>query len=373
MYQRFCSSSSGTELWTSGELDAHYSYLVIQSVIFHYLLCSLRSKNFCSLAGLCFLLALLDCTSRILFLPFIAQFHPTYIKSYFIGETLTGLLPSIFSLFQGIGTDGSTECISILANSNLTQRYEVKHLPPNIPVSMFMVFILSIMLLCSVSFALLNVKSIVKHARNATTSPPLNIVTSTDHEMTQEMKHSNSSTLLPNIQPRFVNFWSLLTLQCVNCLIYGSTDAILSYSTLPYGSVTFLLAVTLRYSASSLMCLINLFLPQPKSKIMLSVIGLFLSSVMYCFWTAATSPNPPLEGKLIGSVLIVCTAVTAAVTFTYIKVITALWLQSVGGYRGIFSFGIATQIGYGTAAVVMFLLVNTWELFVSKPDCPVKP
>ena len=46
-------------------------------------------------------MALVNATSNVLFMPYMATFHPTYLTAYFVGMGLSSLIPSIFSLAQG--------------------------------------------------------------------------------------------------------------------------------------------------------------------------------------------------------------------------------------------------------------------------------
>ena len=50
---------------------------------------------------LVFIVSLVDCTSSVTFLPFMAILPQTYISPFFIGETLSSFLPSIIALIQG--------------------------------------------------------------------------------------------------------------------------------------------------------------------------------------------------------------------------------------------------------------------------------
>lgn len=52
---------------------------------------------------LTFFNALVGCFSSILFMPYLRNFNIKFLTSYFIGEGLSGVLPSIIALIQGIG------------------------------------------------------------------------------------------------------------------------------------------------------------------------------------------------------------------------------------------------------------------------------
>jgi hypothetical protein len=47
-------------------------------------------------------MAMVNATSNVLFMPYMAAFHPNYLTAYFVGMGLSSLIPSIVSLAQGI-------------------------------------------------------------------------------------------------------------------------------------------------------------------------------------------------------------------------------------------------------------------------------
>ncbi len=60
---------------------------------------------------LVFFLSLVDCTSSVLFLPFMGVFKELYLNSYLVGEGLSGFIPSIAALAQGVG--GNPYCENV--------------------------------------------------------------------------------------------------------------------------------------------------------------------------------------------------------------------------------------------------------------------
>ncbi|KAK6012952.1 hypothetical protein OSTOST_21868, partial [Ostertagia ostertagi] len=50
---------------------------------------------------LLFGLAVVDAMSNVLFMPFMANFHPAYLNAYFVGMGFSSLIPSILALIQG--------------------------------------------------------------------------------------------------------------------------------------------------------------------------------------------------------------------------------------------------------------------------------
>ena len=65
---------------------------------------------------LLFCLSLVDCSSSVLFMPFMARFRQVYLTSYLIGEGLSGLLPSLFALIQG--NDGKIKRLNMTNNKH---------------------------------------------------------------------------------------------------------------------------------------------------------------------------------------------------------------------------------------------------------------
>ncbi|ETN77886.1 hypothetical protein NECAME_03058 [Necator americanus] len=54
-----------------------------------------------ALYSLLFGLAVVDAISNVLFMPFMAKFHPSYLNAYFVGMGFSSLIPSILALIQG--------------------------------------------------------------------------------------------------------------------------------------------------------------------------------------------------------------------------------------------------------------------------------
>lgn len=56
-----------------------------------------------------FFFALVGCTSSVLFMPYFGRFRDIYLITYLIGEGLSGFLPAVLALIQGVG--GNAQCI----------------------------------------------------------------------------------------------------------------------------------------------------------------------------------------------------------------------------------------------------------------------
>ena len=95
---------------------------------------------------LSFLLALVDCTSSVVFVPFMKHFPAKYLSALFIGEGLSGVLPSALALIQG-SVNNSLSC------DPGKETYESsKHLGIRYSPNLYFVFLAGIMVACGLAF-----------------------------------------------------------------------------------------------------------------------------------------------------------------------------------------------------------------------------
>jgi riboflavin transporter 2 len=89
-----------------------------------------------------------------------SKFQEIYLMSYFIGEGLSGFVPSIVALIQGVG--GNPECRNVTGENGP----EIQaHTPdPRFSVEFFFYFLFLCTLISLGAFVLLNKKRIVKPA-----------------------------------------------------------------------------------------------------------------------------------------------------------------------------------------------------------------
>ena len=299
------------------------------------------------LAALVFCLAMVDCSSRVLFLPFMAAFKEIYLTSFFIGEGLSGFVPSILALIQGVG--GSPECenVTIINGTDITFENKLVYSDPVFSVDVFFYMLFAIMLTSAVAFHLLNYKPLVKGSLATRSNPEvvllgngsnqipsyqatspgtgrrhvnaLNEDTSSDDGSeidvrivgTQARIGSEDPNELASKDPFFSHvskpmFLYLLGIQAlVCCLANGVFPSIQSYSCLPYGNVAYHWAVTLSSMANPAVCFLAFYVPAPTQISVTAVAGLGFGVSAYVFTTAVMSPNPPLVESAMGEILLV--------------------------------------------------------------------
>lgn len=248
-----------------------------------------------ALLSLLFFLSIVDCTSSVLFMPYMARFPEIYLTSYLIGEGFSGLLPSILALAQGVG--GNPLCL------NVTEGSTVIHMQPYYPsprfsTSDFFIILLVMMVLSAVGFFSLN--------RKESRLNDVALVVAAG----QLDNNSEERLLTGRYNLSKSTFIYLQCLQVWICaLSNGGLPSIQSYSCLPYGNTAYHLAVTLSNMANPLACCVAYFLPTHKVSYVTiwTILGTCISS--YIIVLASLSPVPPLVGYTSGEVLMVITII----------------------------------------------------------------
>ena len=299
-----------------------------------------------------FFLALVDCTSSVAFFPFIANFKEKYMTSYFIGEGLSGLLPSLVALGQGAGV---VDCINkTIQNStfqngtweNYTENMVIpQYQQPNFPPQDFFLFLFIMTLLSGIAFILLvllpqfkdemslnnNVSGILYTRKDAELTTSVTATTSIDASLspcscTEVVNNGQSVSHLLNQEDKVssddegndydvakkknklstsVYVYLLFLTAIVNGLSNGVLPAIQSYASLPYGNKPFSLSVLLGIMANPIACFIAYFLPT-NNIIYISFLALIgCGFAGYDLTLASLSPTPFLRDESLGAILLV--------------------------------------------------------------------
>lgn len=317
-----------------------------------------------SLFVIMFFLALVDCTSSVVFLPFLKHFPSEYISALYIGEGLSGVLPSAVALSQGFVNNSITSCIGFYpGHTNLGLNFS-----PNV----YFAFLGVMTLLCGIAFLMINVLPTVRKQMNhvspvsvinsETTSTgsfeqshedkdhsdndsdtdvntPLRGTPTTDQERenervdtrvvrgrrtlkVQESEHVHSyaaSVLTLNQTISQTQCFSIISvtkilwtnktiyvcLGLVNFLTNGAVSAISPFAFFPYGNEVYHIAVNLALLANPLMCLLFVFVPH-KSPVFTTVLtSLACLLGVYVLTMAILSPTPLLYSEVIGKIIIV--------------------------------------------------------------------
>lgn len=322
------------------------------------------SSHSVALITLTFTLALVDCTSSVVFVPFMKHFPAVYISGLYIGEGLGGILPSILALLvQGSVKNGLKCNGSYVDHNTLGIRFG-----PNI----FFVFLAVMMLLCGLAFLAINVLPMVrKHMVSVTPYSKLDTKSDSDgssasqhseednldeeedkvEEVNSEQeqsdkvenlgngtdmspdKHSNSlhiSERNPAIQvvqahhPSVKSFlsiiWSnltiLLCLALLNFIANGALTSISPFIFQPYGNTVFHLAVNLGLLANPLASFFFALVPHKSRDVTATLTAAACLLGVYELVIALLSPYPPLKGPGGGLIIIVSSGPASSALFT---------------------------------------------------------
>ena len=183
-----------------------------------------------------FFLSLVDCTSSVLYFPYIGHFKQIYLNSFLIGEGLSGFVPAVVSLVQGVG--GNPVCITLEnGTSYLQSATEQARFSP----SVFFAFLTLMICFSFFAFLLLHnlpVSKSEKIDKLSNTSTPLPTQNSDFNNEDTESLESFSQQLITKQPIPTHNFFLLLLVQSFICfLTNGALPSIQTYSCLPYGKL----------------------------------------------------------------------------------------------------------------------------------------
>uniref|UniRef100_A0A3Q2QGQ5 Riboflavin transporter n=1 Tax=Fundulus heteroclitus TaxID=8078 RepID=A0A3Q2QGQ5_FUNHE len=351
------------------------------------------SQHSVPLLVLSFLLSVVDCTSSVTFLPFMMRLRPQYLTTYFAGEGLSGLVPAVVALIQGVGVvhcENATLAVNLTApNSSAAGSGELQavYQPAKFSVQVFFVFLSAMMVVCLVAFILLNLHPAVARERKSDRyfSPDMESEKKEQgfslHAQTPEQKPMISPREVAGKEPRSSfgkgTYSSLevvfifVVLAWVNALTNAVLPSVQSYSCLPYGNKAYHLAATMAAVANPVACFIAMFIPV-RSLIFMGGLTLFGTGFgAYIMAMAALSPCPLLVHSTSGTAVIVLAWILFVLSLSYVKVIIGVILRDEG-HSALVWCGAVVQLGSMLGAVSMFPLVSVYGLFRSGDACNTK-
>ncbi|KAI3361402.1 hypothetical protein L3Q82_013568 [Scortum barcoo] len=343
---------------------------------------------------LSFLLSVVDCTSSVTFLPFMMQLHPQYLlTTYFAGEGLSGLVPALVALIQGVGVvhcENATLAANITGeNATMAGSGELRAIyqPAKFSAQVFFMFLSAMMVVCLVAFILLNHHpAVAREIKNdlyfsGDMAPGKREQGLSLHAQTPEQKPMISPVEAVRREPRssfgrgtyshLEVLFIFVVLAWVNALTNAVLPSVQSYSCLPYGNKAYHLAATMAAVANPVACFIAMFMPIRSLIFMgfLTMTGTGFGA--YIMAMAALSPCPLLVHSGSGTAVIVLTWIVFVLTLSYVKVIIGVILRDEG-HSALVWCGAVVQLGSMVGAVSMFPLVSVYGLFKSGDACNTK-
>ncbi|XP_048006962.1 solute carrier family 52, riboflavin transporter, member 3 isoform X2 [Leguminivora glycinivorella] len=296
---------------------------------------------------LTFFAALVGCTSSVLFYPYLRHFRDVYLATYLVGEGLSGFIPAILALIQGVG--GDPTCV---LNDEGTEMYPI-YSPPRFDSTVFLMLLAGLSAMSLASFVIVD---LYKGFASERVEPA---AAEKDDEATSEPVALHRGSWL-----------SVLVLMGVlNALSNGVLPSVQSYSCIPYGNLAYHLSVTLGSMANPAACLAGVWLAPLPSRVLAGVLTAAAVPLAYIMATALMSPEPPLYQNVGGAVLIIASWTVVSAIISYARMWVYGWARR-GGARGMRATGVATQVGSSLGSVVLYFIVNYTAVFTQPPACP---
>ncbi|XP_068431970.1 riboflavin transporter 2 [Clinocottus analis] len=337
-----------------------------------------------ALLVLTFFLATVDCTSSVTFLPFMMRLKAQYLTTYYIGEGLSGLLPALVALIQGVGvvrclnsTRSSNHTLNSSSDGAVTFDLQAQYQPANFSAEVFFFFLGAMMLVCLAAFLLLNYHPSVARER------PSGRYAGREKDKSDDRKRAEQKPMMDPYRPAGQKrgssfgtgsyswtqvFYIFVILAWVNALTNVVLPSVQSYSCLPYGNNAYHLSATMAAVANPLACFIAMFLPI-RSLLLMGALTVTGSGVgAFIMSMAALSPCPLLVNETSGGVIIVLAWVLFVLTLSYVKVIIGLILRDEG-HSALVWCGAVVQLGSLLGAVTMFPAVSVYSFFSSGDPC----
>lgn len=258
---------------------------------------------------LIFLLSMVDTTSSVVYLPYMARFKPQYIPALVAGEESSGLIAGTIGLIQG--ASGESHCINKtvqIFNETLSKNYTESVITmvssePRFSVSVFFGILAIIMGLSLVSFSLLNFapfaqKELAPSPDDGYNKLPVECEKAFENCHSQEIVGPELGQQKPIDKMSYVVM--LFYFMWSSVIAYGVFPSIQAFSTLPYGALTFTLAICLPRFSNPLSALASFVCPTRSLKAISFFMAISSGLAAYHLFLASTSPSPPLQQHILG-------------------------------------------------------------------------
>ncbi|KAJ2942528.1 hypothetical protein O0L34_g1995 [Tuta absoluta] len=299
------------------------------------------SERSLAFLALTFFAALVGCTSSVLFYPYLRHFRDVYLATYLVGEGLSGFVPSVLSLVQGVG--GEPQCVP---------GQGAVYPPPRFDSMVFLLILGALSAASLVSF------SVIDRSRTFDSERVAPAVAAKNEEA--------SDPRVSLFRGRWLGVLALML--SLNALSNGVLPSVQSYSCMPYGSRAYHLAASLGAMANPAACLAGVWLRAAPARVLAALLSATALPLAYILATALLSPAPPLQHQAVGVAIIVISWIWVSGVVSYARMWVYGWARA-GGARGMRAVGGATQLGSAAGSLLLYALVNYTSLFTQADVC----
>lgn len=340
-------------------------------------------------------LGLVDSCSTVVFYPYMKRFDPKYMSAVLVGESLTGFIPAIMKLVQG---GAEPVCIpdtrslrnksaALLAsamqlsdnedqvNHSLIETYT----SPRYSVSLYLVILAIIMVLCLVSFLLLELHPLLRAQqipRRKKSLPSFQEETSkflADKRKQNRSIEDQGGSSASDQQSRrklsrteYIDFMLVMAISAF--VLWGLISAFYTYSILPFGfkitNNAIIITNAIRFSA------VILAYKRPVERILyINIITVVLLAVsIYMLVCALYSPCPPLIQTCHGGLIAAFCLIAIDYFSTFMRSCVVKRISYHGG-NVLVTCAMVTKSGVLLGAIVSTLLVQKTRLFRARRFC----
>ena len=185
-------------------------------------------------------LSIVDCTSTVVYIPYLAIFKSQYITAYYIGEGLGSLVPGLLGLAQGLGSEphcvnSTTDTQDDLLGENHTKwTVEAVYDPPVFSVEIFFLFLLGILVCSGIAFIILHTSAFCKkdHERAKPDCKKDTLAGDSELDQLNEKEEGCQETDCADDVAISSNMTNTTRI-CIFCLIFDVLFSMVGYSVLP--------------------------------------------------------------------------------------------------------------------------------------------
>uniref|UniRef100_A0A915I7X8 Riboflavin transporter n=1 Tax=Romanomermis culicivorax TaxID=13658 RepID=A0A915I7X8_ROMCU len=275
----------------------------------------------------------------------------------------SALIPSLLALIQGSGRSICVVVNDTSSSLNSSETYNQKVVDPHFGVTLFFLFIFIWMLICTIAFALLNVRSIVDgqlNEQSRESSQEKQVIQDEENSIVSQQDdpayktesiseresirpHGNSEDNSKNGKNGISNqFWVLMLVTFWCCaLMNGILPSVQSYSALPYGSTVYYLSSVLSNISNPIGCFALFFFTIKRVNVVAAITIIITILSIYLLILASKSPHP------------VTSWVTCMALLAYLRAVCGSLLRESGSEKSLWWCGVFTQAGSFIGSLIM--------------------
>lgn len=356
-----------------------------------------------------FSLAILDGTSSVTFLPYIGgNFAKEYMIPNYIGESLAALVPSTIALAQGLGQNPGCHNVTT-ANGTHLEPIQIK---PNFSVQVYFLLMFVLLIISASSFTFLNFSKVAIRSRKPDSiSSKINkrVNPANFGESLIDGESSNKESICSNVtltsdlstdmspeskrpidsvheKPQVINdrraenvhtqeekkemFILFFLVFMLSFTCYGVLPGLQSYSTLPYGNDIYNYSVNLSFIFLPIAILLSIWSYQVSVLQICLEFSVASAFSIYIVILSVLSPCPPFMDIWLGPALTILSWILSQSMFMRIRCLIATRLERFG-QTVLLILGALTMFGQIFGGLIIFVVVNVFDLLKARPDCPV--